>query len=202
MKREAPAAARNRQPILDVLRDCLPASGIVLEVASGTGEHAVHFAAALPRFTFQPSDPDAGARASIDAWAAERGLANVQPAIALDATSERWPLARADAVLCSNMIHIAPWQAAVGLVSGAARLLPEHGVLFLYGPYHRDGRPTSAGNAAFDADLQRRNPAWGIRHLEDVAALAMDRGFAAPQIVDMPANNLSLIFRRRARIAR
>ena len=201
MKREAPAAARNRQPILEVLRTCLPASGDVLEIASGTGEHAVHFAAALPGLTFQPSDPDPGARASIDAWVAELGLANVRPAITLDASAERWPLEKADAVLCSNMIHIAPWQAAVGLVSGAARLLTEGGVLFLYGPYHRDGRPTAPSNEAFDQDLRRRNPAWGIRHLEDVAAMATDQGFAAPQIVEMPANNLSLIFRRRARIA-
>lgn len=196
MRREAPAAARNRQPILDVLRTCLPAEGTVLEIASGTGEHAVHYAAALPALTFQPTDPDEAARASIDDWVRTLGLANVRPALELNAASARWPVDKADAIVCANMIHIAPWQAAVGLVAGAARLLSRDGLLFLYGPYHRNGRPTSPGNEAFDTDLRRRNPAWGIRNLEEVTALAAGEGFAAPQIVEMPANNLSLIFRR------
>jgi hypothetical protein len=196
MKRHAPAAARNRQPILDVLREHLPASGLVLEVASGSGEHVMHFAAALPDLIFQPSDPDSSARASIDDWARESGLANVRPAVALDAQSAAWPVEQACAVLCSNMIHIAPWQAATGLIAGAGRLLSADGLLYLYGPYRRDGRHTAASNDAFDRDLRQRNPAWGVRDLEDVAACAQDNGFSVPEIVEMPANNLSLIFRR------
>ncbi len=196
MRRHAPAAARNRGPILDVLRPSLPSDGLVLEVASGTGEHVVHFAAALPHLVFQPSDPDETARASIDDWAANSGLANIRPAMALDAEAGAWPVARANAVLCSNMIHIAPWSAAVGLVAGAARVLSEDGVLFLYGPYRRGGRHTAPSNEAFDRDLRRRDADWGVRDIEAVAALAASRGFAAPEIVEMPANNLSVMFRR------
>ena len=196
MRRHAPAAARNRQPILDVLRPHLPATGLVLEVASGSGEHVMHFAEALPDLIFQPSDPDSSARASIDDWARETGLVNVRPAVALDAQSAAWPVEQADAVLCSNMIHIAPWRAATGLIAGAGRLLSADGLLYLYGPYRRDGRHTAASNDAFDRDLRRRNPAWGVRDLEDVTACANENGFAAPEIVEMPANNLSLIFRR------
>jgi SAM-dependent methyltransferase len=192
----APAAARNRQPILDVLEQHLPGRGLVLEVASGTGEHVVHFAQARPGLVFQPSDPDAAHRASIDAWTAALGLANVRPAIALDVTAEVWPVEAADAVLCSNMIHIAPWAAAVGLVRGAGRVLPPGGLLFLYGPYKRGGQHTAPTNAAFDADLRAQNPAWGVRDLEAVASLAADNGFAQPTIVQMPANNLSLVFRK------
>jgi SAM-dependent methyltransferase len=196
MKREAPAAARNRQPILEVLRAHLPARGLVLEVASGTGEHAVHFAGALPRLAFQPTDPDPDARASIDAWVADSGLPNLRPALALDAAMPDWPVAAADAVLCCNMIHISPWASTVGLLAGAARVLPAGGLLYLYGPYRRDGRHTAPSNEAFDADLRRRNPAWGVRDLEAVAALAADSGFDAPKVVEMPANNLSVLFRR------
>jgi SAM-dependent methyltransferase len=197
MKRHAPATARNRQPILDVLQRHLPASGLVLEVASGSGEHVAHFAAALPNLEFQPSDPDPSARASVDDWMNALELKNVRPALALDAASPHWPVARADAVVCINMIHIAPWQAAAGLIAGAARLLAPHGVLYLYGPYHRWGRATSPGNEDFDRELRQRNPAWGVRHLEEVVALA-EAHFAAPEIVDMPANNLSLVFTRQA----
>jgi SAM-dependent methyltransferase len=196
MKRHAPATARNRGPILDVLRPRLPADGLVLEVASGSGEHAVHFAAALPQLVFQPSDPDEEALASIDAWAATSALANIRPAVALDATLPSWPVGQAAAVLCCNMIHIAPWSAAVGLVAGAARVLPDHGLLYLYGPYRRDGGHTASSNEAFDRDLRRRNPAWGIRDLEAVTELAEAHGFASPEVIDMPANNLSVIFRR------
>lgn len=196
MKRHAPATARNRQPILDVLRPSLPGQGLVLEIASGTGEHVVHYAAALPGLAFQPSDPDPEARTSIDAWVDALGLGNVAPALALDVTAEQWPVDRADAVLCCNMIHIAPWQAAVGLVAGAAQLLAKGGLLFLYGPYRRGGRHTAPSNDAFDADLRRRDPAWGVRDLEAVAGLAAERGFAPPEIVEMPANNLSLLFKR------
>ena len=196
MKREAPAAARNRQPILEVLRDRLPAQGLVLEVASGTGEHALHFAAALPGLVFQPSDPDPDARASIDAWVADSSLPNLRPALALDASRPDWPVAAADAILCCNMIHISPWASAVGLVAGAGRILPPGGLLYLYGPYRRGGRHTAPSNEAFDADLKRRNPAWGVRDLEAVAALAAEAGLGDPEIVEMPANNLSVMFRR------
>ena len=206
----APAATRNRDPILDVLGRHLPTHGLVLEVASGTGEHITHFAAAFGAgLEFQPSDPEPGARASIDAWVAELGLTNVRPAIALDAASAAWPIANAAAVLCINMIHIAPWSAAVGLVQGAARILSfldvpsvahqqpaRGGLLYLYGPFRRDGRHTSPGNASFDQQLRQQNEAWGIRDLEMVAELAAAAGFAAPSIEAMPANNLSLIFRR------
>ena len=196
MKREAPAAARNRQPILDVLQPRLPARGLVLEIASGTGEHVVHYAAARPGLVFQPSDPDAGARASIDDWAQSLTLGNVRPALALDAAADLWPLERANAVLCCNMIHIAPWEAAVGLIAGASRILQKDGTLYLYGPYRRGGRHTAPSNEAFDLDLRRRNPAWGVRDLETVASLAEAQGFGLPEIIDMPANNLSLVFKR------
>jgi hypothetical protein len=196
MKRYAPATERNRQPILDVLRPRLPATGLVLEVASGSGEHAVYFASALPQLVFQPSDPDDDALASIDAWAETSGLTNIRPAMALDAEARAWPIEHADAVLCCNMIHIAPWTAAIGLVAGAARILPDHGLLYLYGPFRRAGRHTAPSNEAFDLDLRRRNPAWGVRDLEAVSELAAEHGFVAPEIVAMPANNLSLIFRR------
>lgn len=196
MKKQAPAAARNRQPILDVLQPRLPAKGLVLEIASGTGEHVVHYAAARPELTFQPSDPDEGARASIDDWVRTLGLDNVRPALEIDVTRAAWPVERADAVLCCNMIHIAPWEAAVGLIAGAGRLVPPGGLFFLYGPYRQGGRPTAPSNEAFDADLKRRNPAWGVRDLEAVIELAGAQGFSAPDIVEMPANNLSLLFNR------
>lgn len=196
MKRQAPAAARNRQPILDVLTPRLPAQGLVLEIASGSGEHIVHFAEALPDLVFQPSDPSPDARASIDDWVRTLALGNVRPALALDAAGDVWPLERADAVLCCNMIHIAPWEAALGLVAGAGRILPKGGTLYLYGPYRRDGRHTAPSNEAFDLDLRRRNPAWGVRDLEAVTALAQAQGFGLPEIIDMPANNLSLVFKR------
>lgn len=196
MKREAPAAARNRQPILDVLQPRLPSQGLVLEIASGTGEHIVHYAAARPELTFQPSDPDVDARASVDDWVRTLGLANVRPALEIDVTARTWPVERADAVLCCNMIHIAPWEAAVGLVAGAARLLPPGGLFYLYGPYRRGGRHTAPSNEAFDADLRRRNPAWGVRDLEAVIDLTGAQGFSTPEIVQMPANNLSLLFNR------
>ena len=196
MKRHAPATARNRQPILDVLRPRLPAQGIVLEIASGSGEHIVHFAEALPDLVFQPSDPSAEARASIGDWVQSEGLGNVRAALALDAALESWPIERADAVLCCNMIHIAPWEAAVGLIAGAAGVLADGGTLYLYGPYRREGRHTAPSNEAFDRDLRQRNQAWGVRDLEAVASLAAAEGFGPPEIIDMPANNLSLVFKR------
>ena len=196
-RRYAPAVARNREPILDVLRRHLPSRGLVLEVASGSGEHITHFAGASgPDLIFQPSDLDSAARASIDAWATTLGLPNIRSAIALDAASECWPIQCADVVLCINMIHIAPWVAAVGLMRGAAGVLPLGGMLYLYGPFRRDGRHTAPSNAAFDQGLRMRDPAWGVRDLEAVVAVADAHGFTQPLIVQMPANNLSLVFRK------
>ena len=193
----APATARNRDAILDVLRRHLPSRGLVLEVASGSGEHVVHFAKSSgPDLIFQPSDPDRGARASIDAWAAALGLGNIRPAIGLDVTSDRWPISHAHAMLCINLIHIAPWPATVGLMRGAAGILPIGGVLFLYGPFRRNGCHTAPTNEAFDRDLRMRNPAWGVRDLEAVAELAEAQGFTRPVVEEMPANNLSAIFLR------
>ena len=193
----APSAARNRDPIWAVLHPELPARGLVLEVASGSGEHTAHFARlAGSQIAFQPSDPDAQARASIDAWAATAGLSNILPALVLDAAADAWPIARADVVVCINMIHIAPWASTIGLVRGAARVLPPGGLLFLYGPYRREGRHTAPSNAAFDADLRRRNAAWGVRDLEAVADLATAAGFTPPVVDEMPANNLCILFRR------
>jgi SAM-dependent methyltransferase len=198
-RRHAPAAARNRDAILGVLQRYLPPSGSVLEIASGSGEHVVHFARASdPGLEFQPSDPDPTARASIDAWVAAVGVTNVRPAIALDATAEAWPVQHADAVLCINMIHIAPWAAAVGLVRGAARVLPPGGLLYLYGPFRLNGRHTAPSNERFDQDLRRQDPEWGVRDVEAVAALANAAGFGPPVVEAMPANNLSIIFRRSA----
>lgn len=192
----APATQRNREPILAVLRDLLPAQGLVLEVASGSGEHAVHFAAAFPDLVFQPSDPDPAALASIDSWAGDSGLPNLRPAIRLDAAARDWPLARADAILCINMVHISPWAATEGLIRHAAGLLPAGAPLYLYGPYRQSGVPLAPSNAVFDDSLRRRNPKWGLRELEAVAALAGAAGFGEPQVTPMPANNLSLVFRR------
>lgn len=193
----APSAQRNRDPILAVLRETLPAKGLVLEIASGSGEHAMHFAAALPGLSFQPSDPNAEARASIDAWAKEATLPNLLPALALDASTPGWPLARADAVICINMIHISPWAATQGLIAEAARLLPPGGPLYLYGPYRQSGVPLAPSNAAFDESLRGRDPRWGLRELDTVAALAAAAGFGPPEVTAMPANNLSVVFRKR-----
>jgi SAM-dependent methyltransferase len=195
-RRFAPAAARNREPIRDVLRGCLPASGTVLEVASGSGEHAIAFAAAFPGLVWQPSDPDPANRASIAAWIEASAPGNLLAPLALDATSARWPLESADAVVCINMIHIAPWAACLGLVAGAARLLAPGGLLFLYGPFRRDGAHTAPSNASFDADLRARNPEWGVRDLGEVSAAAEAAGFGPAETVAMPANNLSVLFRR------
>lgn len=192
----SPAAQRNRDAILKVLRRVLPATGTLLEIASGTGEHAAHFAAALPALTFQPSDPAPERRASIDAWC--EGLPNVLPAIDFDTTARNVTLIPIAAMFCANMIHIAPWEAAEGLFFTANRLLFGGQRLVLYGPYRVDGADTSPGNAAFDADLRARNPRWGIRDLEAVAQLAERSGFGEPTVTAMPANNLTLVFTRKA----
>ena len=197
----SPAALRNRGPILEVLRRYLPARGAVLEIASGSGEHVMHFAAALPNLVFQPSDPDAAARASIAARAQESGLTNVRTPLALDAGDERWQLpheldASLGAIFCFNMIHIAPWRAALGLLRNAARTLPPQGVLYLYGPYRRGGRHTAPSNESFDRDLRARNSDWGVRDVEDVIAEAATQQLAFVEIIEMPANNLSILLRR------
>ncbi len=197
VRRSAPAALRNRYPIWSVLGPELPPSGMVLEIASGTGEHCTYFASkSRSDLIFQPSDPDPTARDSVDAWTRELELQNVRAALALDASSEAWPITHADVVVCINMIHISPWTATVGLIRGAARILPPIGLLYLYGPYRRGGLHTAPSNAAFDADLKSRNPAWGVRDAEAVAALAAEHGFGPSTIIDMPANNLSVLFRR------
>ncbi len=197
--RSAAAALRNREPILAVLRGVLPTRGTVLEIASGTGEHAVHFAVGLPDLTWQPSDPDPAARASIAAHAACAALPNLRPPLALDAAAWPWPATQADAVVCINMIHIAPWTAAEGLMRGAGALLPPDGVLVLYGPFMEEGRHTAPSNAAFDESLRARDPAWGVRDLGAVAALARRHGLDLAGRITMPANNLSIVFRRTAR---
>jgi len=190
------ATSRNRDPILDVLRAVLPERGLALELASGSGEHVIHFARHLPGLTFQPSDPDRRALASVAAWTAHEGLANVRPPLELDAATWPWPLAAADAILCINMIHISPWRATLGLLRGAAAILPAAAPLYLYGPYLRTGVATAPSNIEFDADLRRRNSAWGLRDLGDVAAEASAAGFSEPAITEMPANNLSVVFRK------
>jgi hypothetical protein len=192
--RHAPATARNRDAILAVLREALPQRGTVLEIAAGTGEHAVFFAAAFPHLIRQPSDPNDEARSSIAAHAARAGLNNVRPPLALDTAAPDWPVTTADAILCINMIHIAPWSAAEGLMAGAGRLKPE--VLFLYGPFRENGAHTAPSNEAFDGWLKAQDPAYGVRDIEEVAALAARHGFTLDRQFAMPANNLSLIFRR------
>jgi SAM-dependent methyltransferase len=193
-----PHVTRNREPILAVLRRVLSARGLVLEIASGSGEHAAYFAKELPVLTWQPSDPDAEALASIAAHRADAALPNLLAPLHLDVTEKDWPVGRADVVMCNNMIHISPWSATEGLMAGADRVLPAGGILFLYGPYKIGGRHTAPTNQAFDEQLRRQNPAWGIRDLDVVTALAQRHDFAAPEIIEMPANNLSVIFRRSA----
>lgn len=194
MRLRYPATARNREPLLAVLGPRLPLQGTVLEIASGSGEHAVSFAAALPQLRWQPSDPDAAARASVAAWVEHEGLSNVMPPVDLDATQWPWPIASADAVLCVNMIHIAPWEATRGLMAGAARVLPPAGPLLLYGPFVVDGE-TAASNREFDASLRARDPRWGVRELRDVEREAGQHGLLLAETVEMPANNLVVVLR-------
>jgi Protein of unknown function (DUF938) len=198
LRQHSPAAERNRQPILAELQRLLPPRGVALEIASGTGQHAAHFAAGLPGWSWQPSDPEPGALASIVAWCA--GSVNVRAPIALDVLSAEWPGAPqpADLVFCANMLHISPWPTCAALMQGAARQLSAPGLLVLYGPYLVDGEPVSAGNLAFDADLRARNPAWGLRRLADVLAQAEAAGLQLRERVQMPANNLLLVLARSA----
>ena len=192
----AAAAERNKDPILEVLARVLPKRGVVLEIASGTGQHVIHFAKGLPDLAWQPSDPDADLRKSIGLRVEEEGLANINTPIELDVMRLPWPMPAADAVVCINMIHVAPWSATQALLDGAKALLAPGHVLFLYGPYRRFGRHTSESNARFDSDLRATHREWGLRDMEAVSELAVARGFAQPQIIEMPANNFSLVFRR------
>ena len=195
--RSAPAAGRNRGPILLVLRGILPRSAHVLEIASGTGEHAVWFSTALPELTWQPTDLDPDALSSIAAWRDHTRPPNLLPPLVLDAAADTWPVAPVDAVVAINMVHIAPWNVTHGLIAGAARVLSPGGLLFLYGPFSEGGLHTASSNAKFDAALRARDPLWGIRDLDDICALASQHGFNAPERIAMPANNLSVVFPRR-----
>ena len=178
-----------------MLREWLPERGLVLELASGTGEHAVYFAEAFPGLQWQPSDVHPHALSSIAAWRASEALPNVRPPIEIDASSADWPLDHADAVLSINMVHISPWASALGLLDGASRLLPAGAPLILYGPWITEAAPTALSNLDFDADLKRRNPKWGLRSVEEFDAEAAERGFELVQVRSMPANNLMLLFR-------
>lgn len=191
-----PATSRNADPILDVLKGVLPEQGTVLEVASGSGQHVAHFAGHFPNLAWQPTDLDPAHRRSIAAWT--RDLDNVLEPKALDAAGDDWPLDDADAVVCCNMIHIAPWRAGLGLLAGAGRILSPGGVLYLYGPFRIGGVHTAESNAHFDAGLRAQDPSWGVRDLDDVAAAAEPHGLVLEQNIPMPANNFSVIFRKTA----
>lgn len=197
-KRHAPATLRNRDAIAAVLASELPPSGLVLEVASGSGEHAVRFAQAFPALEWQPSDADPDALASIAAWREQAGLPNVRAPMMLDAAAEGWSITRADALLCVNMVHISPWNATVGLFRGGAQMLPSGAPLILYGPYVEEGVATAPSNIAFNLSLRERNPEWGGRRKEDVDAVAAAFGFERTQRVGMVAHNLTLVYRTRA----
>jgi SAM-dependent methyltransferase len=195
--RTSPATARNRQPILEVLRPRLAVGAQVLEIASGAGEHAAYLAAALPEVNWRPTDPDPAALASIAAWRAQAGLANLAPPVRLDAgRPDTWPEAPTDAIVCINMIHIAPWVACQGLMAGAGRLLGPGGRLFLYGPFREAGVATAPSNLAFDESLKARDPAWGLRDLTEVAAEAAAHGLKLTERIAMPANNLIVVFEK------
>lgn len=199
----SPSAERNRDPILDVLRAQLasdtPGTLKVLEIASGTGEHAVHFTRGLGHVLWQPTDPDPHARASIAAWTRREGLDRILPPVALDASADLWPVeedAPFHAVVSINMVHIAPWAACRGLVAGAARVLAPGGILFLYGPFKRGGVHTTPSNEAFDDSLRGRNAAWGLRDLDEVTALCETAGLGPEAVLPMPANNFSAVFKK------
>jgi SAM-dependent methyltransferase len=196
-RRSAPAASRNREPIAEVLAEWLPADGTVLEIASGTGEHALWFAQRFPKLDWQPSDAHADALASIEAWREDSGLSNLRQPIVIDAGNPEWPIDRADAILNINMAHISPWAASLGLIAGAATVLAPEGSLILYGPWLKDGIETASSNLAFDADLKSRDPQWGLRRVEDFAQAAAAKGFDLVEMRSMPANNLMLLFQLR-----
>lgn len=194
MKRYAPATARNREPIREVLARELPASGLVLTIAEGSGEHVSYFAAAFPQLTWQPTDLAEDALASIEAYRAETALPNLRAPMRLDTREEAWPIEAADAITCINMIHISPWESTVGLFAGAARRLAPDALLYLYGPYRFDGAFTAPSNEEFDRSLRLRDERWGVRDVRDLEAAAT--GFSLREVVPMPANNHSLVFRR------
>ena len=196
-RRSAPAALRNREPIAEVLAEWLPPDGLVLEIASGTGEHAIYFAERFPELDWQPSDLHPDALASIEAWREASQLPNVRKPIVIDASVSGWPIDRADALLSINMVHISPWASALGLLAGSARVLGPGAPLILYGPWLKDDIDTAEGNLAFDADLRRRNPQWGLRRVEDFQDAAVERGFEPVTTRAMPANNLMLRLTRR-----
>lgn len=196
VRRSAPAALRNREPIAAVLSDWLPPSGLVLEIASGTGEHAVYFAERFPKLEWQPSDLHPEALTSIAAWRSAACLPNLKDPIVVDAGEPEWPIEGADAVLSINMVHISPWPSALGLLDGAARLLSPGNPLILYGPWLTDAVPTAPSNSAFDADLKRRDPSWGLRWVEEFESEAGRRGLELVETRAMPANNRMLLLRR------
>ncbi len=199
-KQYSPSAARNLEAITSVVLETFPREGRVLEIASGSGQHAVALAAALPRVAWQPSDADASARWSIAAWIADAECGNVEPPLAIDVTDWDWEKALEgpfDGIVCINMLHISPWAACQGLMRGAGAMLAPGGLLYFYGAYRRGGRHTAPSNADFDASLRRRNPQWGVRNLEDVEAEALSNGLDLAHVIEMPNNNLSVIFRRR-----
>ena len=196
-RRSAPAAARNVAPIIAVLDQWLPERGIVLELASGTGEHGVAFARHFAALQWQPSDADPAALASIAAWRAAAGSDNLAAPLMIDVAAREWPVARADAMVAINMVHISPWAAALGLLDGAARLLAPGAALILYGPWIEAGKAVAPSNLAFDADLRRRDPAWGLREVETFTAAAAARGLDLVERRVMPANNLMLLLRHR-----
>ncbi|MBL4800625.1 MAG: DUF938 domain-containing protein [Emcibacter sp.] len=201
-KKYAPATDRNREAILKVLKGCLPDHGTILEIASGTGQHAIYFVEQLPNHYWQPSDPDLNCRNSISAWWWETQLNNILPPMDINTQADNWPIENSTpplpvtSMVCINMIHISPWASTVGLMKGAARILPKYGVLYLYGPYKIDGKHTAPSNELFDISLHSRNSEWGVRDLNDVKELAKDHGFGFVKTVEMPANNLSVIFKK------
>ena len=195
-RRSAPAALRNRDFIADVLAEWLPSTGLVLEVASGTGEHVIHFAGRFPALEWQPSDIHPDALQSVCGWLRAAALPNVLPPVVLDASSPDWPVGRADAVLSINMVHISPWASALGLIDGAQRILPYGAPLIMYGPWLKDDIPTAPSNLDFDADLKRRDTQWGLRRVEEFAEVSAARGLNLVATRAMPANNLMLLLRR------
>lgn len=199
-KRHAPATVRNRDPILDVLKGILPATGTVLEVASGSGEHIAYFAPRFPSLVWQPSEAEPAFFPSIAAWCNDEELlgrnTNVRPPVRLDASEETWPVDQADAVLAINMLHISPWESCKGLLTGAGRILSRDGLLYLYGPFRQRNTPAAASNESFDQMLRQQNSRWGLRYLDDVTTLAAENGLTPVQVISMPANNLSVIFRK------
>jgi SAM-dependent methyltransferase len=191
-----PSPERNKGPILEILKEILPASGLVLEVGAGSGQHTAHFAAHFSHLEWQATEPDADLRTSIAAWIDYAGIANARDPLDLDCRQSDWPVDQAAAVISSNMIHISPWASCLGLISGAGRILGEGGVLYFYGPFSEGGVHTSPGNADFDASLKSRDPELGIRDVDDVTALARSHGLEFERRVTMPSNNLSLIYRK------